>query len=526
MTSFFSDPAVGGDGSTTTDDANAATGLDNGGFRTRLLPMFTQIISVANWIKTNGSGYVASAAQSVVDAAMQVGLATDQAVAAAASAATAANSPNTQATSTTSDTIALGATSITIQTGKALSVGQSAKFANTASPTNWMFGTITAYNSATGLLSLNVTEINGSGTFAAWTVSVAGPQGVSGTNAYTGKSQRTSNAMLSLADLGKIIEITSGTFTQTFDAFATLGSKWHVWLKNSGTGNITIPSSDGVTNWVMYPGEARFFSCDGSALTSFVIAAFAITITSSVTFIKPPGYSAFEGEVWGGGASGAKGSAGGVSSGGGGGACCPFNLAAFLVAATEVLTVAAGGVAVSVATTAGNVGGTSSFGSLVFAYGGGPGGAIASLSDRTGGGGGGIAGAGAAGGGNAQGGLPANGSTYGADTGFGGGGTANGGSTPGRGTYGGGAGGPGNSAAVGSQGGASTFGGAGGGGAGGGANGPGAGGVSTLGGNGGAASQAGSGVAGTAPGGGGGATQTGASSGAGARGEIRIRGVV
>lgn len=51
MSSFYADPTVGGDGSTTTDDTNATTGLANGGFRTRLVPMFTQVLNIAKWVR-------------------------------------------------------------------------------------------------------------------------------------------------------------------------------------------------------------------------------------------------------------------------------------------------------------------------------------------------------------------------------------------------------------------------------------------------------------------------------------------
>lgn len=45
------DTAVGGDDSIVTDDDDASTGLANGGFWTRLVPMFTQIIAVSNYVK-------------------------------------------------------------------------------------------------------------------------------------------------------------------------------------------------------------------------------------------------------------------------------------------------------------------------------------------------------------------------------------------------------------------------------------------------------------------------------------------
>jgi hypothetical protein len=87
MASVYFDPAVGGDGSTVTDDSNASTGLDNGGHRTRFVPALAQIVAIA-------ANVVAKAA------------------AATASAASALGAPGTNATSTSSLTIGTGAISL------------------------------------------------------------------------------------------------------------------------------------------------------------------------------------------------------------------------------------------------------------------------------------------------------------------------------------------------------------------------------------------------------------------------------
>ena len=163
---------------------------------------------------------------------------------------------------------------------------------------------------------------------------------------------RTSNVQITAASKGNFIDITSGTFTQTFAAAAALGNGWHCYIRNSGSGNITIPSSDGRTNWIMYPGEMRLFLCDGSVLRSVVLTPFSLVFTSSGNFIKPPGYSAFEGLLWGGGGGGH------FSICGGGGGCSPISVAAALLADSTPAVVGAGGEAIS--STAGD-GGTSSF---------------------------------------------------------------------------------------------------------------------------------------------------------------------
>ena len=62
MSSVTFDVAVGGDGSTVTDDNNATTGLREGGWKTRFVPCFTQQVAVANYIVTKAGEASTSAA--------------------------------------------------------------------------------------------------------------------------------------------------------------------------------------------------------------------------------------------------------------------------------------------------------------------------------------------------------------------------------------------------------------------------------------------------------------------------------
>lgn len=48
MSSVYFDPAVGGNGTTVTDDSNVTTGLANGGHRTRFVPALAQVVAVAD----------------------------------------------------------------------------------------------------------------------------------------------------------------------------------------------------------------------------------------------------------------------------------------------------------------------------------------------------------------------------------------------------------------------------------------------------------------------------------------------
>lgn len=54
------------------------------------------------------------------------------------------------------------------------------QIASASAPTNYMHGIVTAYNSGTGALTVNVLDIGGSGTLADWNVTLAGTQGPQG----------------------------------------------------------------------------------------------------------------------------------------------------------------------------------------------------------------------------------------------------------------------------------------------------------------------------------------------------------
>jgi Chaperone of endosialidase len=130
---------------------------------------------------------------------------------AAASATTAVNSPGTNATSTTSLAVGTGSKSLTIQTGKALVIGQWVTITNSASAVNWMHGQVTSYASGTGALVVNVTAMGGSGTYAAWTVGLSAPSQSSAAllsiNSYADPSWLTS---LAASKLTGTVAITAG----------------------------------------------------------------------------------------------------------------------------------------------------------------------------------------------------------------------------------------------------------------------------------------------------------------------------
>jgi hypothetical protein len=80
----------------------------------------------------------------------------------------------TQGTSVTSLTVATGSKTLTTQTGKGFVVGMPVRIADSSTGLNNMDGDITAYNSGTGSLTVNVTAIEGRGTIATWNVMLVG----------------------------------------------------------------------------------------------------------------------------------------------------------------------------------------------------------------------------------------------------------------------------------------------------------------------------------------------------------------
>ena len=78
----------------------------------------------------------------------------------------------TTATSTTSLTVGTGGKTFTLaQAGKSFAVGDRVVISSTATPnTQWMYGNITAFNAASGLTTVNVTQNTGSSSLASWNV--------------------------------------------------------------------------------------------------------------------------------------------------------------------------------------------------------------------------------------------------------------------------------------------------------------------------------------------------------------------
>lgn len=312
--------------------------------------------------------------------------------------------------------------------------------------------------------------------------------------------------------------------TAAFDALSPLTTQGDV-LYHNGTDNVRLAAG---TN-------GHFLRTQGAGANPIWAAAGGAidiqTFNASGTWTKPSsGTWAFV-QVWGAGGSGGSSSTTTARGGGGGGGS--YNSLWILLAslaATETVTIGAGGTAVS-GNTDGNLGGNSTFGSWATGFGGGGGDGASSGAGGGGGGGGqGAAGQTNSGGGSGIGGRGVTTNTVCAggalesagsiDSGGGGSSTNNGGAA----YYGGGGGGGASSAASGTAGtgGATSYGGGGGGGCSNTGT-SGAGGASKSGGAGGAGgNNTTPGTAGTQPAGGGGGASNSQNSGAGAAGRVVV----
>lgn len=241
---------------------------------------------------------------------------------------------------------------------------------------------------------------------------------------------------------------------QGVDGTGSPTAEWEVGLGSWGTGGVltrtTVYSSSNANALVNFSAGDKQVWIDAPASWLTKVDASSVTDFSSSGSYQQPAAATFI-EVWGygsggGGAAGRRGAAGTLRTGGGGGGGGSLVIRRFKVSElTFPVTVTigaggAGGAAVTANDTngnAGSIGGNSTFGSYVTAYGGG-GGVGGTSGTANGGGGGGVSGAGAS---NGNGGSPLVTAASTTTQQFGGGGGAATGTSGKNSTYGGGGGG-------------------------------------------------------------------------------------
>lgn len=165
--------------------------------------------------------------------------------------------------------------------------------------------------------------------------------------------------------------ITIGTIDAT--TFSTGGI---TAIANGGTGETTATAALAALLPSQAGNSGKALVTDGSLASWGTAGSQVTTFTGSGTWTKPSQGTYAMVYIWGGGGSGGKNSStstSGYTNGGGGGAC---NFGIFKLAdlaASVTVTIGSGGAAVSTNAVSGSAGGTSSFGTLLYAYGGGGG---------------------------------------------------------------------------------------------------------------------------------------------------------
>lgn len=206
----------------------------------------TAVNSLGTWVNDTAVDVAADAASAAADATT----ANNAAASASASASSAINAPGTNATSTTSLSISIASKVFTIQTGKAFVPGMFMIAYNSAS--NWMFGQVTTYDSGTGSLTLNVTKISGSGTYASWQLSLTSPNQTQG-SALCLRVNSNTNVLTGITYL---VDTSTGSVTLTLPSMSASGYP-SVTTEQQMIGFVDLKGTFSANNLIVSPASGQ-----------------------------------------------------------------------------------------------------------------------------------------------------------------------------------------------------------------------------------------------------------------------------
>lgn len=169
---------------------------------------------------------------------------------------------NFNSTSTSSVAIGTGSKSFTVQADLLYYVGQYVAIVSSASPTNYMIGTVTSYSGTT--LQVNVTQTSGSGTIASWNIGATPPPAASFNPraATDGATSGTITPTAGVSDLYIFAGLTGTVTVAAPSGTPVNGQKLMLRFKDNGStrtinwnaifrafGSVTLPTSTTPSKW-------------------------------------------------------------------------------------------------------------------------------------------------------------------------------------------------------------------------------------------------------------------------------------
>lgn len=155
----------------------------------------------------------------------------------------------TTGTSTTTLTVGAGSQSLVASTGRAWVVGAYVYLVSSTSLADRMVGQITAYDSATGALDVDVQTVAGTGSHASWIIGLA-------TSTATASD-------VTVADAGGYF-LASSVETVLQEIGAYLGAI--PWANLTGVPTTMLVQSGSIIDWPSETPPAGWLECDGSSL--------------------------------------------------------------------------------------------------------------------------------------------------------------------------------------------------------------------------------------------------------------------
>lgn len=222
---------------------------------------------------------VGAASSAAADAAASAAAAANSSTAAANSAtAAAASAAQLSGTSTTSLAIAVASQTFTTQSGKFFNTGNFLLITSNADVTNYMYGQVTAYSGTT--LTVNVTNIGGSGTHSDWTIYLSGTRGQKGDTGTIGDLSGVPAATITSSDKIIFQDVSDSNLTKSTALSGVLSltlqptnnlsdvSSATTCRTNLSLGTAALLNTGTATNNVVqYASSNKLPATDGSALT-------------------------------------------------------------------------------------------------------------------------------------------------------------------------------------------------------------------------------------------------------------------